>query len=79
MKRFQIYNVRFNDILNDVCKILTEIENKNYFERKGYTFCSWDNINMIIVGVMGKLISINSFRYVVNRGKVFVKEIISGH
>lgn len=76
---FPINQVDFNnENFDEACKILVSIEDRMYYERKGYTFLSIDAIKRII---KEKLLYISNIRekikYTYDAGKKFIRNAFS--
>lgn len=74
---FPINKVKFNHKLEEVCQILVSIEDRTYYERKGYTFLSIDAIICILKRKVSNYKVSEKIKYTYNAGKNFVKNVLS--
>lgn len=74
---FPINRVKFNHKLEEVCQILVSIEDRTYYERKGYTFLSIDAIICILKRKVSNYKVSEKIKYTYNAGKNFVKNVLS--
>lgn len=74
---FPINKVKFNLKLEEACKILVSIEDRTYYERKGYTFLSFDAIRCIFKRRVANYKIGEKIKYTYNAGKKFVKNVLS--
>lgn len=74
---FPINKVEFNNKLDKVCQILVSIEDRTYYERKGYTFLSIDAIICILKRKVPNYKIREKIKYTYNAGKNFVKNVLS--
>lgn len=73
---FPINKVDFNDKLDEACKILVSIEDRTYYERKGYTFFSINAVKCIIRRKVANNKISEKLKYTYNAGKKFVKNVV---
>lgn len=66
---FPINKVKFNHKLEEVCQILVSIEDRTYYERKGYTFLSIDAIICILKRKVSNYKVSEKIKYTYNAGK----------
>ena len=74
---FPINKVKFNLKLEEACYILVSIEDRIYYERKGYTFLSVDAIKCIFKRRVANYKMGEKIKYTYNAGKKFVKNVLS--
>ena len=74
---YPINKVKFDKDLDDAGRILTSIEDKYYFERKGYTFLSIKYGSRIIKQKTAQQRGYNKFIYIIRSGKRFLNNIFS--
>lgn len=74
---FPINKVKFNHKFEEVCQILVSIEDRTYYERKGYTFLSIDAIICILKRKLSNYKVSEKIKYTYNAGKNFVKNVLS--
>lgn len=74
---FPINKVKFNHKLEEVCQILVSIEDRTYYERKGYTFLSINAIICILKRKVSNYKVSEKIKYTCNAGKNFVKNVLS--
>lgn len=75
-KDFPIYKVDFNQKLKEASNILVSIEDRTYYERKGYTFLSINAIKCILKRKTQYAKFGNKIKYVCSVGKTFVKNAL---
>lgn len=73
---FPIQKVEYNEKLNQACDILVSIEDRTYFERKGYTFLSFDAIKCIIKRKHELMTFFQKIKYTRNAGVNFVRHVL---
>lgn len=74
---YPINRVEFNDKLNEACNILISIEDKYYFDRKGYTFFSLDILNRILKEKLAIYNRLGKIKYVCQISKRFIGNVVS--
>lgn len=70
---YPINKVEFNEKLNEASSILVSIEDRMYFERKGYTFLSLDSIVSILKEKLNEITGYRKFIYFFKSGRRFVE------
>lgn len=74
---FPINKVDFNQKLKEVSDILVSIEDRTYYERKGYTYFSFNAIKCILKRkIQNNKLSIK-LKYICNAGKTFIKNTLT--
>lgn len=73
---FPINRVKFDNKLNEACSILISIEDRTYYERKGYTFLSVNAIKCIVRRRVANNDINGKFEYVFSAGKRFIKNVL---
>lgn len=74
---YPINRVDFNDKLNEACNILISIEDKYYFDRKGYTFFALDILNRILKEKLVIYNRLGKIKYVCQISKRFIGNVVS--
>lgn len=74
---FPINKVRFNQKLEEACQILVSIEDRTYYERKGYTFLSIDAARCIFRKRIANYNISEKLKYTYSAGKNFLKNTFS--
>lgn len=76
---YPINKVIFNDKLQQACDILVAIEDRTYFDRKGYTFLSINAIKHILKTGLKKRKGYKKIVYIFSAGKQFAKNTFNEH
>lgn len=76
--QFPIQTVQFNDKLKEACSILIAIEDREYYQRNGYTFLSLDYLSYILKNKFGKGDWGKKIYFTIKNGKRFMKNVLSG-
>lgn len=74
---FPINYVKFNKKLQDACDILVSIEDRTYYERKGYTFLSFNAIKCVLRRKVENNKISEKMKYTYIAGKKFVRNALS--
>ncbi len=77
-REYPIYEVKFNEKLEEACEILTKIEDREYYERKGYTFLSYDYLLSQLKQNLTYFKLVEKVRYTLYAGRKFVTNVLSG-
>lgn len=73
---FPINKVDFNKKLDEACHILVSIEDRTYYERKGYTFLSINAIKCIIKRKLVYCKFGDKLKYTYSVGKKFIRNVL---
>ena len=73
---FPINKVDFNKKLDEACLILVSIEDRTYYERKGYTFLSINAIKCIIKRKLTCYKFSDKLKYTYSAGKKFIRSLL---
>jgi len=73
---FPINKVNFNDKLDEACQILVSIEDRTYYERRGYTFLSISTVKHILKRSLRYCKFRDKLKYTCSVGKKFVKNVL---
>ena len=73
---FPINKVDFNKKLDEACLILVSIEDRTYYERKGYTFLSINAIKCIIRRKLTCYKFSDKLKYTYSAGKKFLRSLL---
>lgn len=74
---YPINKVDFNTKLDEACTILISMEDKKYFERKGYTFLSCDYVFKVLKEKLSKANGKRKIHIIFNSGKMFIQNAIN--
>lgn len=74
---FPINKVQFNQKLEEACDILVSIEDRTYYERKGYTFLSIDALGCVIKRKIENNRISEKLKYTYIAGKKFIRNALS--
>lgn len=66
-----IHKVKFNEKLDDACNILVALEDRTYFQRKGYTFLSMNYITNILREGLNTRRGLAKIKFIFRAGHAF--------
>ena len=73
---YPINKVNFNKKLDEACNILVSIEDRTYYERKGYTFLSINSIKCILKRKLEYFKLADKLKYTCLTGKKFIWNVL---
>lgn len=76
--QFPLNKVDFNEKLKQKYTILISIEDKHYFQRKGYTCLNWNYITLVISEKTRHLRFSYTIKYLFISGKHFISNVVHG-